>query len=190
MKMETKKAFTKFHDEGIIIGRLLASYAELELCLLHCVNVARDDFDTVYKTMFRERGELRRINMADILGRQKYHELGLGTQFEMALSSIHFCRKVRNQYAHCTWYDDFTGLLAFVNLEKGAESNKPVKDFKKLTILHIDIPTLILQEQFFEYTNALLVWLNFEGRRIAGKLSRPQELAPKHLKQPPLHIPT
>ena len=63
--METKKAFTKFNNEGIIIGRLLASYAELELSLFHCVNVTRDDFDTVYKAMFRERGESRRINIAD-----------------------------------------------------------------------------------------------------------------------------
>lgn len=186
--METKKAFTKFSAEGNIIGRLLASYAELELSLLHCVNMARDDFDTVYKAMFRERGELRRINIADIFGRQAYHELGLGTQFEMALGSVHFCRKVRNQYAHCTWYDDYSGSLAFVNLEEGAKDSKPVKDFKNLEIRHIDVSTLVLQEQYFQYTEALLAWVNYEGRRIAGKPSRPPEPAPKQLNQPPLYL--
>jgi hypothetical protein len=186
--METKKAFTKFSNEGIIIGRLLASYAELELSLLHCVNVTRDDFDTVYKAMFRERGETRRINIADVFGRQKYHGLGLGTKFEMAIGSVRFCLKVRNQYAHCTWYDDNSGSLAFVNLEEGTEKNKEVKDFNNLTIRHIDTATLVFQEQYFEYTDALLAWVNFEGRRIARKPSKPQQPAPKHLKPPPLYV--
>lgn len=186
--METKKAFTKFNDEGVIIGRLLAAYADLELSLFHCVNVTRDDFDTVYKAMFKERGETRRINIADILGRQNYHKLGLGTQFEMAIGSIRYCLKIRNQYAHCIWYDDYSGSLAFANLEEGTESNKAVQDFKELTIRHIDVATLIQQEQYFEYTDSLLTWLNYEGRRVAGKLSTPQQPAPKQLKQPPLYM--
>jgi hypothetical protein len=185
--METKKAFTKFSDEGIIIGRLLAAYADLELILFHCVNMARDDFDTVYKAMFKERGETRRINMADIFGRQNYYELGLSTQFEMAISSVRYCLKIRNQYAHCIWYDDYSGLLAFANLEEGTKINKAVHDFKELTIQHIDVATLVLQEEYFEYTNNLLSWLNFEGRRVTGKPSRPSQPAPKKLKQPPLY---
>jgi hypothetical protein len=186
--METKKAFTKFSDEGIFIGRLLAAYADLELSLFHCVNVTRDDFDTVYKAMFKERGESRRINMADIFGKQNYHNLGLGTQFEMAISSVRYCLKIRNQYAHCIWYDDYSGSLAFANLEEGTESNKIVQDFKELTIRHIDVATLVLQEQYFEYTDTLLAWVNFEGRRAAGKPSMPSQLAPKQLKQPPLYL--
>jgi len=186
--METKKAFTKFYEEGVIIGRLLAAYADLELSLFHCVNVTRDDFDTVYKAMFKERGEARRINIADIFGRQKYHKVGLGTQFEMAISSIRYCLKIRNQYAHCIWYDDHSGSLAFADLEEGTESNKAVQDFKELTIRHINVATLVQQEQYFEYTDSLLTWVNYEGRRVAGKLSTPQQPAPKQLKQPPLYM--
>jgi len=186
--MESKKAFIKFMDEGNIIGRLLVAYADLELSLFHCVNVARDDFDTVYKAMFKERGESRRITMADTFGRQDYHKMGLGTQFEMAISSVRYCLKIRNQYAHCIWYNDYSGSLAFANLEEGTESNKAVHDFKELTIRHIDISTLGLQEQYFEYTDSLLTWVNFEGRRIAGKPSRHQGQAPKQLQQPPLYM--
>lgn len=185
--METKKAFTKFNDEGIIIGRLLVAYADLELSLFHCVNVTRNDFDTVYKAMFKERGESRRIIMADTFGRQNYHKLGLGTQFEMAISGVRYCLRIRNQYAHSIWYDDYSGSLAFANMEEGTEVNIEVQDFKDLTIRHIDMATLILQEQYFEYTDALLTWLNFEGRRIAGKPSMPQQKAPKQLNQPPLY---
>jgi uncharacterized caspase-like protein len=40
-------AFHTFPNEAAIIGRLLAGYAELEIDPLHCVSVARDDFDAV-----------------------------------------------------------------------------------------------------------------------------------------------
>ena len=186
--METKKAFTKFRNEGVIIGRLLAAYADLELTLFHCVNVAREDFDTVYKAMFKERGETRRINMAEIFGRQNYHKLGLGTHFEMAISSIRYCLKIRNQYAHCIWWDDYSGFLAFANLEKIAENNRVVNDLEDLTTRYIDVATLVKQEQYFEYTDSFLAWVNFEGRRVAGKPSTPQHPAPKQLEQPPLYM--
>ncbi|NQV03673.1 MAG: hypothetical protein HQ542_13575 [Bacteroidia bacterium] len=187
--METLKAFTKFSNEGLIIGRLLVAYADLELTLLHCVNATREDFDTVYKAMFKERGETRRINMADILGRQNYHKLGLGTQFEMTISSIRFCLKIRNQYAHCVWYDDNSDYLAFTDLEEGTASNSIVNDFKDLTIRHIDHATLSEQEQYFEYTDTYLKWVNIEGRRLAGKPSYPQPPAPQQIKRPPLYLP-
>ncbi len=46
-------AFRRFPDEAAIIGRLLAGYAELEIDLLHCVSVIREDFDATLKAMFR-----------------------------------------------------------------------------------------------------------------------------------------
>ncbi|HUU42096.1 MAG TPA: hypothetical protein VMW42_14265 [Desulfatiglandales bacterium] len=186
--MNTKIVFTKLKNEGLIIGRLLAGYADLELNLFHCVNVTREDFDTIYKAMFKVRGETRRIDMADIFGRQNYHKLGLGTQFEMAISSIRYCLKIRNQYSHCNWRDDYSGNLAFAYLEEIAEKNSIVKDLKDLTIRHVDKRTLIQQEQYFEYTDSLLEWVNFEGRRVAGKPSTPQKPAPKQLKRPPLYM--
>lgn len=189
--MDTTKAFREFKDEGILIGRLLVAYADLELSLFHCVNVIRDDFDTVYKAMFKARGETSRINIADIFGRQTYHKIGLGTQFEMAISSVRCCLKIRNQYAHCLWYDDNSGNLAFTNLEEIAQKNNPltVNDLKTLTIQYVDVTTLSDQEAYFEYTDTLLTWLNFEGRRLAGKPSIPQKPAPKQLKKPALCMP-
>lgn len=186
--METKKEFTKFSNEGVIIGRILAAYADLELSLFHCVNVTREDFDTVYKAMFKERGETRRINMADIFGRQNYQKLELGTHFEMAISSVRYCLKIRNQSAHCIWWDDYSGFLAFENLEEIAENNRVVEDLKDQNIRHIDVATLVQQEQYFEYTDSFLAWVNFEWRRIAGKPSAPQQPAPKQLERPPLYM--
>jgi hypothetical protein len=118
-------AFHRFPNEAAIIARLLAGYAELEIALLHCVAVATD-FNATLKAMFRIRGETARINVGDALGRQVYHKLGLGTDFEMAVGALRYCLKIRNQYAHCNWYDDWSGGLAFVNVEEIAKENQPI----------------------------------------------------------------
>lgn len=186
--MTTRQAFTKFNDEGIIIGRLLAGYADLELDLFHCVNAVRDDFDTIFKAMFKTRGETNRINMAEIFGQQHYRNLDMDTQFEKAIAAVRFCLKIRNQYSHCTWWDDYSGKVAFANLEDIANGNDLVTDFKKLGTRHVDVTTLIQQESYFEYTDNILVWVNFEGRRRAGKQSIPPQPIPLEQKLPPLYI--
>ena len=78
----------KFHKEAAIIGRLLAGYAELEIDLMHCVSVVRDDLDLALKTMFRTRGELQRVTLADALGRHGYRKFGLATEFSMAVGQL------------------------------------------------------------------------------------------------------
>ena len=47
--------FLTFHQEAAVIGRLSAGYTTLEVGLMHCVQVVRDDFDAVLKAMFRPR---------------------------------------------------------------------------------------------------------------------------------------
>ena len=49
--------FSKFLKEGDLIGRLLAGYSNIEIGLMHCVQVATGDFDTVLRNMFGQRGE-------------------------------------------------------------------------------------------------------------------------------------
>jgi len=81
-------AFDKFPSEAVIIGKLLAGYTTLEIGLMNCVQIVRDDFDTVLKAMFRTRSERQRIDIADAFGRHYYHAHNLGTQFEMAVSAV------------------------------------------------------------------------------------------------------
>ena len=182
-------AFLRFPNEAAIIGRLLAGYAELEIDLLHCVSVARGDFDAVLKAMFRARGETRRIDVGDALGRQLYHRLKLGTEFEMAIGAMRYCLRIRNQYAHCIWYDDNTGELAFTDLEEIAKENAFLKDLRSLTILHVDVPLLESQEYFFAYADKFLSWVNFEGRTRSGEFEQNRIDKPKQQKQPLLHCP-
>jgi hypothetical protein len=110
--------FLKFPEEAAIIGRLSAGHTMLELDLMNCVQVVRDDLDAILKAMFRVRGETARIDIADALGRHFYDDRGLGTEFAMAIGAVRHCLKIRNQYAHCIWYDDYSGKLAFSNIEE------------------------------------------------------------------------
>lgn len=169
--MTTRQAFLKFKNEAAIIGRLLAGYTDLELSLLNCVQMVHGDFDTVLKAMFRTRGETARIDVADAFGRQRYHELGLGDRFELSIDAIRYCLKIRNLYAHCIWWDDNSGKLAFANLEKVAKSDTFQSNFESLTTLYVDENQLCEKEEYFQYTANLLGWVNFEGQRLSGRIS-------------------
>jgi hypothetical protein len=182
-------AFHRFPGEAAIIGRLLAGYAELEIALLHCVSVVRDDFDATLKAMFRIRGETARINVGDALGRQAYDNIELGADFEIAVSAMRYCLKIRNQYAHCNWYDDLSGRLAFVNVEEIAKATQAISGFDNLTRRYVDVPALEEQEQYFGYADALINYSNYEGRLRAGKLRTRLFEKPAQRNQPPLHLP-
>jgi hypothetical protein len=172
-----------------LIRLCLAGYTNLEVGLMHCVQVVRDDFDAVLKAMFRPRGETSRIDIADSLGRHFYHDRGLGTEFEMGVSAVRYSLKIRNQYAHCVWYDDKSGKLAFVNLEEIAGDNTRLNDLKSLTTWHVDVPLLMAQEQYFVYADKILMWTNYEGRLRDKKLQNNPAQKPPPLKQPDLKIP-
>ena len=182
-------AFHKFSDEAAIIGRLLGGYTELELSMMNCVQVVRDDFDTSLKVLFRTRGETQRIDITDALGRHYYKIQKLETEFSMAVGAVRHCLKIRNQFSHCIWWDSNTGKLAFANMEEIAERNDYVIDLKHLTTMYVDVALLELQETYFVYANDLLTWVNFEGRRRAGKISNYNGTKPKPIKQPPLRLP-
>ena len=178
-----------FHKEAAIIGRLLAGYTTLEVGLMNCVQVVRDDFDTVLKAMFRARGETARIDIADAFGRHYYAQHTLGTEFEMAVGAVRYCLRIRNQFAHCVWYDDKSGKLALANLEEIAKGNAHVGNLNDLTIFHVDEPLLTDQEAYFVYADKLLAWVNHEGRQQTGTIRTNPLTKPKQPAQPPLHLP-
>lgn len=180
--------FLRYPNEGTIIRNLLAGYTDLEVGLLHCIQVVRsDDFDAVLKTMFRVRGESNRVQIADALGRNPYRDLGLEDGFVRAIGAMEHCIKIRNQYAHCVWLDDNTGKLAFVNLEEVAKMDAFESDLQHLTTYHVDVPLLEAQETYYLYANDLINWVNYEGRYRAGKLRTPST-EPTLVEKPQLRI--
>jgi hypothetical protein len=182
-------AFQKFPAEAQIICNLLTGYTDLELSLLNCVQVVRNDFDAVLKAMFRVRGETNRVNVADGLGLNRYRTLGLNVEFSDAIDAMLHCVKIRNQYAHCIYWDDYSGRLAIAYLEDAAELDQPVNNFDDMPIFHVDVPLLAAQEAYFCYTGDLLWWINHEGRRRAGTPAAAASLAPTKIQKPPRNIP-
>lgn len=180
-------AFSSFPNEGRIIGNLLAGYTDLEIGLMNCVQVVRNDFDAVLKTMFRVRGETNRINIADALGRSYYAQHKLESEFGSAISVMRHCLRIRNQYAHCAWWDDNSGQLAFANLEEIAKLDIVQTDLKHMTTFHVNVRLLESQEEYFTHADDLLSYVNFEGRFRVGKMTTQPFSVPKRIAQPPLH---
>jgi hypothetical protein len=77
--MYLAKDLDKYPDEASLVGRILVSYANLEIDLMNCIKVANNNLDIALKAMFRSRGETQRIKVADALGRQHFKNIGLGT---------------------------------------------------------------------------------------------------------------
>lgn len=182
--MTILRAFQDFPNEAALVGRMLAGYADLEIDLMHCAKSVRGDLDLALKSMFRGRGNAQRIDIADALARQPYHSLGIGKDFERAIRAVRHCLKIRNQYAHCTWWNDNSGQLAFANLEDLAKLHVPVQDLHGLDVHHVTVPHLELQFSFFEYTDQLLFGVIQEGNRRAGRPDHPSITIPAFVAPP------
>lgn len=86
-------------------------------------------------------------------------------------------------YAHCTWWNDNSGQLAFANLENLAKLHVPVQDLHGLDVHHVTVPHLQSQFAYFEHADDLLIVVIQEGNHRAGKpayqgISIPAAVAP------------
>lgn len=177
----------KFPNEMAVVGRILVDYGEIEIDLLNCIQMARGrDMNSTMKTMFRVRGEMSRIQIADALGRVPYTSLGLGDEFAMIIDAFHYCRRIRNKYAHAYWHDPVQGKrLCYVSLEDLAEEDDPVNDLGRLTFFFLDEPLLVKQEGYFDFVRGPLSYLNWEGQ-FRSKLIKSNAIKmPTPLQKPP-----
>jgi len=181
--------FRKFPEEAAIVGRLVLGYGELEISLCHCISMSGVGLDAAVKAMFKVRGETGRVKAAGTHGKAAYLKLNLATEFAEAISGMHYCLSIRNQYAHRQWYDDHSGKLAFVNMEEIAQDSLVISDLRGLTIFHVDTALLMQQEAYFINVATCLDYLNFEGQKRAGTLTHGHIFTwPPAMVQPALHI--
>ena len=181
-------AFGRYQKEGMIIGRLLAGYGELELEMCNCVASVGHNPDDAIRALFGVRGEWKRIEKADSMMRSAYVSAGLEQKYVYAIEGIHWCREVRNQYAHCHWYDTKEEGLCFINLEDAAKSRNhlfPLASHR----LPTNEPLLLKQEAYFKYTQKCLwhleeAYKEFEGKKQKGV---PLFAWPAEMRKPPRH---
>jgi len=179
-------AFSIRPKEAEIIGRLLAGYGELEFIVYECVKVALGRSTIAARLLFRVRSEKTRLDIADAILREVCDSYELTVKYTEAISAAHYCRKIRNQYAHCHWIGDESDGLFFANIEPSAEkkSGEIILAFN-----HVDDALLARQEAFFANTQVYLWWLQHELRVRAGSLPSHNVPTPKQRPQPPLHNP-
>jgi hypothetical protein len=106
------------NDEGRIIGLILVGYGELETTLLACLVASDYQVDTPIRALFKDTNAERRVKEAKKLLIQDYTKAGLEAEMRETLSDLNWCRKMRNQYAHCQWGWTQKDGLIFVNLER------------------------------------------------------------------------
>lgn len=174
-----------------LIGHLLLAYSELEVGLMHIVMAARKDFDSSFKAMYRIRGEEQRIKIADGLARQALLGLeeNLGNQFAVSIGAMHWCRTIRNQYAHCQWVDGEGGYVRFVALEDCARENRLFENFDTVDIRRVDLALIQQQRDYFDYVEQMFLWV-VHRTRVLQKMQResPYRDLPKPRERPRLYI--
>jgi hypothetical protein len=176
-------------NEAGRIGRMLAGYSELEFGLFACINAATEEYDSLFKSMFRTRGETQRLDIADALGRHKFALIALKTDFEMALGGIRRCLKIRNQYAHSHWFAD-ERRLAFIDMEEQAQQNALLTRSNTKLTLRLLTPELVeQQENFFDYVDYLLLWIQSAAEVKRGLAQENEYEKPKQEAQPLLYLP-
>jgi hypothetical protein len=178
-------AFTRFPTEAAVIGRLLVGYSELEYAVCASLVVCLADADTAVRVMFRTRGEEKRLEIADALMRHKFEAAGLANVYSEAMADAHWCRRVRNQYAHCLFDPrPKSDCLHFVSLEDTAK----LKSGKTLAVsVPVELSLLMQQEQYFGYVQDCLFHMESEYKRRAGQSSSHDDPLPLKIARPPRH---
>jgi hypothetical protein len=180
-------AFDRHPKEGEIIGRIVVGYGELEFELALCATWVIRDRDVAFKVMYRGRGESQRVSMADALMRPMLKEPEFKSFYEHTIADVRHCLKIRNEYAHCNWFDHPDHGLMFVALEQVADDNGPY-DISKLKQHPLPLPHLEAQWAFFENVGDRLSYINHEAQGLAGVRSIPPNPKPAILAQPPVRI--
>lgn len=180
-------AFDRFAEEGKIIGRLVTGYGELEFDLATCVSEVIADFDTAFKVIYRAGSEALRINVGDAMARHKVPTQKLRTKFEQAVAGMNACRKIRNQYAHCSFGDEHQVGLWFVNPEEVAEQNV-VFSLGQLEQRFVNVALLRDQEAHFTWVSDCFNFISHEMRvRSGASKTNPFAPAPRSRPKPKMY---
>jgi hypothetical protein len=181
--MSLNPAFDQHPKEAALIGRMVTSFSELELTFGLIAGNALNDQALALRAIYRGRSTGGRIDLADVLIRNRIINTELASDYDDVLCAMRHCLKIRNNYAHCQWSPGLDGLF-FANLEEAASRAIGFEMDQK----HVDLNLLTEQEAFFDYTRRLLLWF---GDRLEIKIGKSGLGGPKPPKKdlPNLHNP-
>jgi len=177
------------YAEGIVVGRILAGYGELELQMCLCRIVAEGTIDIPIREIYGKRGAERRIEIARKALQADYAKAGLMADLTEALDDLDWCREIRNQYSHCQWFWTKPQGLRFANLEELA--SQPTTITEVVASSHpVDLALLEAQENYSFYVKQCLMHLETayrawdHARARGGRTGPPGFVYPKPPKIP------
>jgi hypothetical protein len=176
------------HQEGMIIGRLMTGYGELEVVMCRCLIAVEGMLDLPIRTLFKVRNANDRIEAARVALKQDYAKAGLQIALNETLDDMEWCRQVRNQYAHCQWYWTSHEGLCFVNLEQIAKQSRSILDLTKEK-KSVGLNLLIEQEEFFFYVKQCFdhlgqSYIDWDRKHSPSALKRPILIGARPPKKP------
>lgn len=186
MPVTVMPAFITCPKEAAIIGRLLAGYGEIEFVVHECLRVALGSSSISARILYRVRSEKARLDLADAVLRAVCDSHSLDKEYEQAIDGANYCRKVRNQYAHCHWLGDEKEGLFFTNIEPSAQQKRGEI---VMAFLHVDEPLLQKQEAYFAQTQSRFFCLSMALQKAAAKEPIPTFSIGKAIQPPPLNNP-
>jgi hypothetical protein len=180
--------------EGIIIGRLLAGYGEIEVQMCACLIAVEGMLDIPIRKIFGEWGAENRIRVAKKALQSDFANANLLAGLTEALADMEWCRQIRNQYSHCQWYWTAQEGLCFVNLEVLAKQLDVITSVMA-NRYPVDAPLLQRQEDYFWYVKECFMHLETayrawdQARALAGEAGPSSFVYAKPLKiaRPPAH---
>ena len=175
-----------FPEEQRLIGKILTTYGDMEYYLANCVGEVIGDRSSAVRTLFRLRGGNLRVQVADAICRPRFDAVGLKDRYDAALGAIRYSTKIRNQYAHCHFWNGKEAGLYFTDLEKAAATTTGSLTY---SMRHIDLPLLARQNDYVEYAVQWLMYLAEEYQVRVGKRTTHEMKVPQIIEQPPLHNP-
>lgn len=167
IKLYMPMPFDHFKQEGDLIGRMILEYGELEWLLCLMAGHVLGDLDTAIKALYRSRGELQRMEIADALIRQRIKDSQLRQTYEETFAHMAVCKKLRNQYAHTNWLHAGSDKLCYMAIEEMAKSSEPV-EMDQITLYHLDLSTVMDQARFFNEVMQNMTYLNMEIQHAMG----------------------
>lgn len=183
--MTIMPGFDRHPEEGTIIGRILVSFGEIEVTLAVVVgNVGLLNLEKGLRAIYKVRGTSSRLELADALLRTKFTEAGLESDYLGNKAAIAYCKTIRNQFSHCIWADDASGLY-FTDLQSAADR----VDMLRFNWRHVDVALLTRQLEYFDNTLACIISLESRWLISAGERPSYDAPMPKALEMPPLHNP-
>jgi hypothetical protein len=182
-------AFARHPTAATYVASMLAGYGELEYFWSQCLGAVLRDDNAALHMLFRVRGEKARLDIADAILAPRFGAVGLAGEYANALGAMHWCRRVRNQYAHSHWTRE-GGDLCIFSMEDAAKRTDDGSD-PPISVRPLKLSLLSDQERYFLYTLRALkhlraAYLLTTGQET-GQSTSPPSAPPKAMPQPKMH---